>query len=191
MNENNKEENDIDSISKFNNEAITNKMKTSFTSFHNRVSSKRKFSIVKNKTNNLAISNQDFKNLNTNFLKEKLILDFKDKEKEKDNKEKNINNIQIPLLKKTLNNFEVNIQQEKNENMNNIISLNKNGYTLSHSSGQGDNISNLGNNIQQNIKMSNKKGVDPTLIYMTPTQKIYKTLNDNILFYNKYNTKKK
>ena len=120
--------------------------------------------------------------------------------------EDNIDNTErnqlIPLIKKTYNNIEVIKHTDRQDN----FVVNKNGYTLSHSSaqGQGEGIGNMVNinkkptkkkstistDIQKS-KISNNKIVDPSQIYLTPTQKIYKTLNDNMLFFNRYHSKKK
>lgn len=157
----------------------------------------KKYSLISKNTQN---NNQEFKNLNTNYIKEKLAVEWKDEEKI-DFSEKNQH---INYLKRTFNNIEIIKNSEKNDN----LLINKNGYTLSNYSGQGESNNNYGNirdnNRKQSIKHSqmnnenqnqnqtnNKKIVDPSQIYLTPTQKIYKTLNENMIFFNKYYSKKK
>ncbi len=132
-------------------------------------------------------------------------------EKEREKLNKNFNNNlntdrnenKILDLRKTLSNYEVIKSSEKNDN----LLINKNNYLLSQSSQRelSENKINNKNNInvikqnktnsQKNIngqisKIDNKI-IDPSHIYLTPTQKIYKTLNENIIFFNKYYSKKK
>jgi len=198
---NNKNNNNINKNTEIN---INNKMKNSFTTFHNGISYNKKFPLpAKTPINNLTISNQEFKNLNTNYLKEKLTMEFKCQENTNNHNTERLE--QISDLKKSPNDYKSVKQTEKNDN----LLINKNNYLLSQSSGQREGSENQGNNNNKkqkrrsskmnfdsqnqnhNTKISNYKVVDPSQIYLTPTQKIYKTLNDNILFFNKYYSKKK
>ena len=58
------------------------KLKTSYSAFHNNISNNKKYSIIgnNNSNNNILATYQELKNLNKNYLKEKIIMEFKEED---------------------------------------------------------------------------------------------------------------
>ena len=126
----------------------------------------------KNEENNIGIGN---------LFKDKIISNIKeekqksDKIKKKKNKKKHIKSIDYENFPDNLDFFsEKNSKNPKNliDEKNKIITKIKNATSY---------IS--------NEKILDKKCVDPLHIYLTPTQKFQNTINENMLFFNKYKKK--